>query len=412
MKDFFHLISSSDFLALFDQFFPLAHETIPLEQALGRVLACDLISPENLPPFARSTMDGYAIRAADSFGCSDSEMALLTLVGEVAMGTSGQIFTLAPRQTVRIWTGGELPRKADAVVMVEYTKKFAADSIALFRPVAPGENVIQVGEDYQIGAAILQQGHLLRPQDLGVLAGVACTKVAVYRRPKVAILSTGDELVAPDQPLAPGKIRDMNSTSLAALVTQAGGIPLQYGICGDNQDRLSALCAQAIEEADVLLLSGGSSVGQWDCTLDVFQQLAATHILAHGVSIRPGKPTILARQGNKALFGLPGHAASALVVFHLLVRPLLRQYSGLGATSGLQHIQARTAEQIPSVIGREDYVRVRLTTSAEGLPLAKPVYGKSGLLNTLVCADGLLMIGRDVEGLDQGARAQVLLFPN
>jgi molybdopterin molybdotransferase len=305
-----------------------------------------------------------------------------------------------------------LPRKADAVVMVEYTQPFDEETVAVFRPVAPGENVIREGEDFAPGTTVLAPGRALRPQDLGVLAGLGMTAIPVHRRPRVAILSTGDELVPPDQIPLPGKIRDINSTTMAALVEEAGAIPLPLGICGDDFDHMLALCNDALEQADILLLSGGSSVGKRDFTQRVFAAMADTTMLAHGISIRPGKPTILARQGNKALFGLPGHVASALVIFYCFVRPLLRQYSGLGATLGLSRIRAVTGQQIPSTIGREDYVRVRLVDQ-EGatLPVAMPIYGKSGLLNPLVRADGLLAIGRDVEGLDRGVECPVLLFP-
>lgn len=412
MKDFFKLISSSEFVSLFAGFAPLEPQTIPLAAARGRVLAQDIVSGEALPPFSRSTMDGYAVRAADTFGCSESETALLTVIGEIAMGASGQTIALRPGQAVRIWTGGELPQKADAVVMVEYTQPFDDAAVAVFRPVAPGENVIRSGEDYAPGASVLARGSVLRPQDLGVLSGLGIITVPVYPRPRVAILSTGDELVPADQMPPPGKIRDINSTTLAALVEEAGGLPITCGICDDDLEGILAVCTKALAEADVLLLSGGSSVGRRDFTLQVFQSLPRTEVLAHGVSIRPGKPTILARQDNKALLGLPGHVASALVVFYLFVRPLLRQYSGLGATLGLQTIKAITEQQIPSAIGREEYVRVRLTPQEGGKPpLATPVYGKSGLLNPLVRADGLLPIGRDIEGIDRGVESTVLLFP-
>ena len=412
MNDFFKLISPSDFIDLFADFAPLAAEVVPLATARGRIVAEPLVSAEALPPFSRSTMDGYAVRAADTFGCSESETALLTVIGEIAMGTSGQALSLRPGQAARIWTGGELPQKADAVVMVEYTQPFDQETVAVFRPVAPGENVIRAGEDYAPGTVVLEAGNRLRPQDLGVLSGLGITEVSVYRRPRVAILSTGDELVPPEETPPPGKIRDINSTTLAALVEEAGSIALPYGICTDDFDRMLALCTEALEQADVLLLSGGSSVGQRDFTQRVFAAIPGSRMLVHGVSVRPGKPTILARQGNKALFGLPGHVASALVVFTCFVRPLLRQYSGLGATLGLRTVKAITAQQIPSVIGREDYVRVRLTAQDDNTPpLAMPVYGKSGLLNPLVRADGLLPIGRDVEGLDKGVEAAVLLFP-
>ncbi len=412
MKGFFQLISSTEFLQLFSRFQPLAGVQIPLAEADGRILAEDVTAQEQLPPFSRSTMDGFAVRARDTFGCSESEPALLTIVGEIAMGSPGQDITLKPGQTARIWTGGALPAKADGVVMVEYTHLLDDDTVEIFRPVAPGENVIRAGEDFETGQVILERGRKLRPQDLGVLAGLGITTVPVYRQPQVAILSTGDELVPPDQTPAPGQIRDINSTTLAALVREAGGIPKQLGITRDSFDDMLAACRQAVADADMVLLSGGSSVGRRDFTLQVLEELPSSELLAHGVAIRPGKPTILASVDNKALFGLPGHVASAIVVFHLFVRPLLRLFSGLPADHGLQQIQATTTQQIPSAIGREEYVRVQLNWQEPGQPpLATPIYGKSGLLFPLVRADGLLVIHRDSEGLDQGASARVLLFP-
>ncbi|MBM9536478.1 molybdopterin molybdotransferase MoeA [Desulfobulbus alkaliphilus] len=412
MKDFFKLITSTEFLAHFSTFSTLDEQTVPLHAARNRVLTRDIISQEALPPFSRSTMDGFAVRARDTFGCSDSEPALLQVTGEIAMGIPGWEYSLQPGQTVRIWTGGELPAKADAVVMVEYTQPYDEETVAVYRPVAPGEHVIQAGEDYRQGAMVLERGRMLRPQDLGVLAGLGIVSVPVYRKPRVAIVSTGDEIVPAEQKPPPGKIRDINSTTLAALVEEAGGVPVTCGIRNDDLEALLAVCTAALAECDILLISGGSSVGRRDYTLQVFKALPEVETLVHGVAIRPGKPTILARQGNKALFGLPGHAASAMVIFTLFVRPLLRAMAGLGASHGLQVVKVITAQQIPSTIGREDYVRVRLIPSENNTPpQAIPVYGKSGLLNSLVQADGLLPIGRDIEGLDQGSEAHVLAFP-
>lgn len=411
MNDFFKLISPAAFINLLKRFTPLDREHLPLMQARGRVLAEQIQSQELLPPFSRSTMDGFAVRAADTFGCSESETALLRVTGMVDMGASGQDYVVRVGQAVRIWTGGALPSKADAVVMAEYTQLLDDETVAIFRPVAPGENVIRAGEDYRPGQEVLTPGHMLRPQDLGVLSGLGVREVTVYRRPRVAILSTGDELVPPDQTPPPGKIRDINSTTMAALVEEAGGIALPLGICDDDFDRMLATCAQALQEADILLLSGGSSVGKRDFTQRVFAALPNTELLVHGVSVRPGKPTILACQGNKALVGLPGHVASAMVIFYCFVRPLLRGYLGLGATHGLRQVQALTRQPIPSAIGRQEYVRVRLQPQEGGLPMAVPVYGKSGLINPLVRADGLLVIDRDAEGVDAGVECPVLLFP-
>ena len=413
MKGFFQLITSSQFLDLFDRFHPLDTETISLHESAGRILAEDVTAPEQLPPFSRSTMDGFAVRARDTFGCSESEPALLTIVGEIAMGSSGRDVTLRPGQIARIWTGGELAAKSDAVVMIEYTHLLDEETVEIFRPVAPGENVIRAGEDTEQGQVVLARGRKLRPQDLGVLAGLGVTTVTVHRRPVVAILSTGDELVSPDQQPGPGQIRDINSTTLAALVEETGGIADLIGIINDDFDNMFSACRDALADADMVLLSGGSSVGRRDFTLQVLERLENSELLAHGVAIRPGKPTILASQGNKALFGLPGHVASAMVVFYLFVRPLLRRIAGMSTDLGLLPIQAVTGEQIPSAIGREEYVRVQLIQEKDGSPpVALPIYGKSGLLTPLVKADGLLVIGRDSEGLDKGTLAQVLLFPS
>lgn len=412
MKDFFKLISVAEFVAHVGNFPILDPERIGLEQALGRVLAEDVLSSESLPPFARSTVDGYAVRAADTFGCSESELALLQVVDEIPMGASAAAIRLRPGQVARIWTGGELPPKADAAVMVEYTQNLDDTTIGVFRPVAPGENCIRAGEDFEAGKSVLRAGHCIRPQDIGVLAGLGISEVAVYRRPRVAILATGDELVPYTEPLQPGQIRDMNAVMMAAMVRQAGGEPRLCGISGDDFDQLYGMCEAALADADVLLLSGGTSVGQRDFTRAAFERLDNTSVLVHGVAIRPGKPTILARQGGKALFGLPGHVASASVTFLLFVRPMLRRMAGLPADSGLRVQRAVTSQPIPSAIGREDYVSVELV-SQEGsaVPLARPAYGKSGLLSPLVRACGLLPVGRDVEGLDRGVETDVLLFP-
>ena len=412
-KGFFQLISSREVTHFFDRFSEMDLEMVSLAEALGRFLAKDITSPEALPPFCRSTMDGYAVRARDTFGCSESEPALLNVIGEIPMGASGQAFSLKSGQVASIWTGGELAVKADAVIMIEYCHVLDKETIEVFRAVAPGENVIRAGEDFEKGAVVLHKGCSLRPQDLGVLAGLGITEVPVFRKPVVGIISNGDELVEPGGELAPGKIRDINTTTLSALVSEAGGIPLPLGIITDDFAAMLAACKKAVARpVDVLLLSGGSSVGKRDFTLAVFKEIEHTDLLAHGVAIRPGKPTILAQNNNCALFGLPGHVASAMVVFYLFVRPLLRRFSG-AVHGGMRSIVATTGEQIPSAIGREEYVRVRLMPTDDSLQsVAFPVYGKSGLLKPLVAADGLLMIARDCEGLDKGEDAEVLLFPN
>ena len=412
MNDTYAQLPPVEFMGHFAEFAPLTTETIPLVQARGRVLAEPLVSGETLPPFSRSLMDGYAVRASDTRGASASNPVRLAVIGEIVTGSSGQALTLAPGQAVRISTGGELPQEADAVVMIEQTNSPDRQTVAVCRPVAPAENVTGAGEDCRPGTVVLEANRRLRPQDLGLLASLGIGSVPVHRQPRVAILSTGDELVPPEQTPPPGKVRNVNSTTLTALVEEAGGLPLPGGICPDDFDRLLARCTEALARADVLLLTGGSSMGKRDFTGRVFAAIPGAEVLVHGVSVRPGKPTILARQSNKALFGLPGHAASALIGFICFVRPLLRHYTGLGATLGLPAVRAILGQSLSSAIGREDYVRVRLEPQANGmLPLVLPVPGKPGLLSPLVRADGLLPIGRDIAGLDQGTEATVLLFP-
>ena len=399
-------------MELLARFAPLEKEMVKLSNGLCRTLYDEIVPEEDLPPFSRSTMDGFAVKARDTFGCSESEPALIQVIGEIAMGHPGDELEIEHGQAARIWTGGALPRGADSVVMVEYTNSIDERTIEVFRPVAPGENVIAKGEDFRAGEKAFSKGHTLRPQDLGVLAGLGFTTVPVFRRPKVAIISTGDELVPPEKTPKPGQIRDINSTTLSALIQEAGALEMPFGIIGDDPDVMQQACEKALEQgADIILLSGGSSVGRRDFTLTVFKRLKGAELLAHGVSVRPGKPTILAQIGNKALFGLPGHVASAMVVFYLFVRPLIRLMAGQGLSLGLVETEALCGQEIPSVSGREDFVRVKLEKMAkEERPRAFPVWGRSGLLNPLVKADGLLVIPRDSEGFEKGEAAKVLLF--
>jgi molybdopterin molybdotransferase len=412
MNDFFPLKSPMESVSLISGLTPLALEMVPLTMARGRVLAEDMISSEALPPFSRSTMDGFAVRSDETSGCSELEPVLFSLTDAIDMGSSGQALRLQPGQAAPIATGGELPEMADAVVMVEATQARERGVVAIYRAVTAGENVIDAGEDYVPGAVVLGAGSRLRPQDLGVLAGLGMVSVPVHRRPRVAILSTGDELVRADQTPSPGKIRDINSTTLAALVEEAGGIAIAHGICGDDFEGILALCTEALQGADVLLLSGGSSRGRRDFTHQVFSAIPQGQMLTSSVSLRPAKPAILARQGNKALIGLPGPAASAMGIFYSSVRPLLRYYSGLGATMGMSSVRAVTAHPFSRFNGREEYVHVTLSPRQDGTPpLATAVYGKSGLLSPLVRADGLLPMGGRTEGVGRGVEVSVLLFP-
>jgi molybdopterin molybdotransferase len=404
---------------------PPAAETVPVPEALGRVLAEDVLSPIDLPEFDRSVVDGFAVRAADTFGASSGLPAYLRVGGEVLMG-QGTDLTLGIGETARIATGGMLPEGADAVVMVEYTDAIDAETVEVTRPAAPGENVVRRGDDVRRGSPILARGRRLRPADLGALAGAGILVVSVYRRPQVAILPTGDEIVPPEATPGPGQVRDINSIALAASVREAGGEPRSAPIVRDDPERLHEIVARALAETDLVLIAGGSSVGTRDWTLEVLLSFPGAELLLHGVAIRPGKPVIAVRVGASAaagerlVIGLPGNPVSALIVFDQFVRPVIARLSGEagGATEPgapatairpRGSVLARMATSCASDPGKEDYVRVRLRRAPEGM-VAEPVLGKSSLIMPLVQADGLVVIPEGVEGVEADETVTVHLL--
>jgi molybdopterin molybdotransferase len=444
MKEFFKVKTSAEVFAIINEFPVGPTEEISLTKGTGRILAEPIISPEDMPPFSRSTMDGYAVRARDTFGSSESMPALLTVAGSVEMGEL-PFQALSGGQAYRILTGGMLPPEANAVVMQEYTQQVDETTIEVMKTVAPGEHVILRGEDLKKGEKILSRGHRLRPQDIGALAAIGRRKIVVHQKPRVAIISTGDEIVPIEEMPPPGKIRDLNAYTLWAAILENGGIPIYLGIVPDKFNDLCARCAEGMEEADIVLISGGSSVGSRDFTAAVFESFPESQIMVHGISVSPGKPTILARAGKKALWGLPGHPASSMIVFWLFVRPLLQRIGGLEPQiiTHSQLIKARLSRNVPSAQGREDYVRVRILTDEKHMPfksprppfkkggthhipplekgdtggfsgdtgyIADPVFGKSGLISTMTRADGLIKIDINTEGLDKDSLVDVYLF--
>ena len=387
---------------------PRGVERVPTADALGRVLAEDLTSPGDLPTFRRSTMDGFAVRAADTFGASEGLPAYLTVVGEVLMGRPAE---RSPRlgEAVRIATGGMIPDGADAVVMVEHTQEVDPTTIEVLRPVAPGEHVIDVGEDVRRGDPLLPAGHVVRPQDQGGLLALGITRLSVAQRLKVGIISGGDEVVAPEAEPGPGQIRDINSYTLAALVERAGHVPVRLGVVPDDYERLEAAARAGLERSDVLLLSAGSSVSTRDMTAQVIASLGEPGVLVHGVSLKPGKPTILAFAQGKPVFGLPGNPVSCMVTFDLFVAPALYLLSGCPERPPRRAVPARLTRNVASAPGREDYIQVRLERRGDEL-WAEPVFGKSNLIYTLVKSDGMVRIDLDRGGLSEGDHVQVILF--
>lgn len=411
MPEFFDVLPPDEARALWLVQFThcIESEFIRTVDSLGRITAQPVTSPEALPAFRRSTVDGYAVRAANTFGASDSLPAYLRLVGEIPMGQAASI-DIKSAEAVLIHTGGMLPPGADAVVMVEHTQVFSENEIEILKPVASGENVLQVGEDVTPGAEILPAGHRIRSQDIGALLALGiANKLTVIKRPHVSLFSTGDELVNPDfQNLNPGQIRDINSGTIQALCMRAGADAQIVGIVPDDPDALYAALTEKFASSDMLVVTAGSSVSVRDMTADVINRLGKPGVLVHGVAARPGKPTILAVVDGKPLIGLPGNPVSALVMFSLFGVPAITHL--LRTEQQLQiRVRARLAGNVPSAAGREDYVPVRLI-ERDGEQWAEPVFGKSNLIFTLVRADGLLKVPLNTTGLREGAWGEVLLF--
>lgn len=407
MNDFFEVTDLETVMGYSPRFGPLETESVSLADAVGRVLGEDLISSENLPDFTRSTMDGFAVRASSTFGASEANPAYLSVVGSVRMGEK-PAFSVAPGEAGRISTGGALPAGADSVVIIEHTQAIDETTIEVYKTVAPGQHVVEVGEDFAAGSRVIGMGRVLRPHDIGVLAAFGRESLLVYRQARVGIISTGDEVVPISETPGPGMIRDINSHTLSALVTEAGGIPVCHGIVKDDAELLYSVCREALFASDMLLISGGSSVGTRDFTVEVLNRLPESRILVHGIPISPGKPTILAQSGGRPVWGLPGHVVSAMVVFRTVVKPFLDRLNGIsGLKKPVWPIPARMSRNISSAQGRTDYIRVRIIEKEDGF-WAEPILGKSGLLNTMIQADGLVAIDINTEGLDAGSPVMVM----
>ncbi|WDP91361.1 MAG: molybdopterin molybdotransferase MoeA [Desulfobacter sp.] len=408
MNHFFNVKTLEEVLALAETFGPVGEETVETGDAWSRVLAEDITAKEDMPGFRRACMDGYAVRASDTFGASESTPAWLEIAGTIAMGETPE-FELPRGSAARISTGGMLPAGADAVVMVEHSEAVDEQSVEIYKSVAPLQHVIDSSEDFAGGNVVLEKGSLVRPQEQGLLAGLGHSRCRVFKTPKVGIISTGDEIIPIEGMPGPGKIRDINSYSLAALIREAGGEAIRYGIVKDDPGALKTICENALAQTDMVLISGGSSVGARDYTVEVLAGLADTQILVHGMSVSPGKPTILARSGKTPVWGLPGQVTSAMVVLKIVVIPFLNKIQGLSAPGEPVRLPARLTRNLASAQGRRDFVRVALHRGDAGLE-ARPVLGKSGLIRTMVHADGLLEIGEHVEGLEKGSIQEILLF--
>jgi molybdopterin molybdotransferase len=424
-------------------------ESIETIESLGRVVACDVLAPHALPEFHRSSMDGYAVRARDTFGASESQPGYLNLIGEVPMGDVPK-FVLTPGTCASIHTGGLVPGGADAVMMLEYTQSithckfqnqgFWTDEngyvdekvrkiipgsdhsteeveIEISRAVAEGENVVQAGEDVGAGQIILSAGTRISPAHIGGCMALGITELRVAKIPRIGILSSGDEIIAPAKKPRPGQVRDINSYSLAAIVNQAGGKPILYGIVPDNLEMITKTAAKALEECAAVVITAGSSASARDMTSKAISALGTPGVLVHGVNVRPGKPTILAVCKGKAVIGLPGNPVSALVIAGIFVVPLIEKLLKQKVIRPHPSIIARLSVNIPSQAGREDWIAVRLLENKkrefgneEIRYLAEPIFGKSSLIFSLAAADGLVCIPSDMTGVGAGENVEVVLF--
>jgi len=383
-------------------------EQVETEHALGRVLISPVTALHPLPEFPRTTVDGFAVQAADTFGASESLPVYLELIGEVPMGAASGM-TLSAGKCALIHTGGMLPEGSDAVVMLEYTQQARPQEIEILRAVAVGENVIEIGEDVKNGQEVIRPGTRLRPAEIGGLMALGFTSVSVACKPKVGIISSGDEVIHPGEKPAPGQVRDINAYTLSAAVEDAGGEPVFYGIIPDTHPEMYAAAERAKTECDVVVVTAGSSASARDLTSQILDELGKPGVLVHGVNTRPGKPTILAVCDGVPMIGLPGNPVSALVNTHLFVVPVVKALVGERTTRPQPTLLAKLSINLPSQAGREDWVPVTLKSTPDGY-IAEPIFGKSNLIFTLSRADGLLKIPADATGLSAGELVEVYLM--
>lgn len=411
MKAFFKVVTPDEAKNILFGVPAVGTEKISTVCARARVLAEDLYSPVDLPHFSRAAMDGYAVRAKDTFGANSSLPAYLKIIGTVEMGKEVPQH-LGKGEAMRISTGGMLPAECDAVVMIEYTEEPADHLVEIQRGVSPWQNVTQIGDDIAKGNLVFRRGRRLRPHDLGALTGIGISSLLVHKKPRVSLVSTGDEIVEPGTDPRPGQVRNINQHSLAALIEECNGELKDFGVIRDDRFQLTDALREAVEWGDLVLLSGGSSVGAKDIVLDAILSLPEPEILFHGIAVSPGKPTLFARARQRPILALPGYPVSALVIFDLFAAPLIRVLGGEDVSTVCQFsrtTQAVLKLNVASQIGREDYVRVRLERIGDRL-FATPLPSKSGAIFTLVKADGMVKIDLNREGIEQGEEVEVILF--
>ncbi len=407
MPEFLTLLPPQDALdKLLSKYSPrLESESCLTSDSLDRIIAESIIASYSLPSFPRTTVDGYAVIAANTHGASESLPAYLTHIGEVPMGDVPD-FEILANQCATIHTGGMLPKGANACVMIENTQQVGDGEVEILKAVANGENVLQIGEDVAEGQEVIFKGTKLRPAEIGGLMALGITNVRVAKKPLVGIISSGDEVIPPEEDMRPGQVRDINSYSLKSLVEQSGGLPKNYGIVSDTLESMRDAAKHALEECDLVIITAGSSASTRDLTAQVIDELGEPGVLVHGVNVRPGKPTILGVCEGKPMIGLPGNPVSALVIAGLFVVPIIEKMTGQLQERPKSSVLAKLNLNLSSQTGREDWIAVKLSETDKGF-LAEPIFGRSNLIFTLASADGLIRIPPDANGLEIGTLVKV-----
>ncbi|MCR1973243.1 molybdopterin molybdotransferase MoeA [Clostridium sporogenes] len=407
--DLFNVVSIKEAKDLIEKNFNVKpiKEEVELLNSMDRVIYEDIVSQINVPNFRRSTVDGYAVNSKDVAGASESMPAMMNYKGEVFMGKIPEVNMDFPGDCVYVPTGGMIPEGADSVVMVEYTERVHEDTVLINKSTAYGEKVVEIGEDIAKEEIIIKKGKRLRPYEIGVLSSLGITKVPVCRKPKVAIISTGDEIVDPNKEPKLGQIRDINSYILQASIIEDGGIPINYGIIRDDFNLLKNTVEKAIEDTDIVLISGGSSVGKKDVTIDVINSLGDPGVFVHGIAIKPGKPTIIGKAKDKIIFGLPGHPLSAAIVYKIIVKYYIDKIAG--AKEEVFPIICKFNINYHSAKGREEYLPVTLNWEGDEI-IASPVFSKSGLISGFSKAYGFIKIDKNLEGIKKNEKVFVYRF--
>jgi molybdopterin molybdotransferase len=382
----------------------LGYEEVNIAECCGRILSEDLYSHENIPGFRRSTVDGYAVNSKEIAGANEAIPALMDYVGEVHMGAAPERDITFPGQCIYVPTGGMLPQGADAVAMIEYTEKLDDNTILINSPAAYGENVTQIGEDIALGELILKKGSKIRPYEVGVLSSLGISNIKACRQPKIGVISTGDEIVDINLCPKPGEVRDINTYLLHSSIIEDGGTPVIYGVIQDDYFKLKETVENALNQCDIVLISGGSSVGKKDQTLKVMESFEDGEVLVHGIAVKPGKPTIIGKTNGKIIFGLPGHPLACSLIYKLLVRDYINSLTGFAPIS--YPVIAQFKHNYHKSKGREEYLPVTLEKEGNKI-IASPVLGKSGLISVYSKAWGFVRIDRNLEGINEGATVEV-----